>query len=108
MRGPASPIFTARVSEFILHEERPARATVLSGLELRLFLPGEPPVREKSLPLEYTLQGGGENRYVHFRVKGIDDTTPEQLHRLCMVLLHVRDTFFNGLMPIVNTEAGNR
>jgi hypothetical protein len=108
MSGSASPVFTARVSEYILHEERPARATALSGLELHLFFPGEPPVREMSLPLEYTLQGGGENRYVHFRVNGINDTTPEQLHRLCIVLLHVRDTFFNGLMSIANTEAGSR
>ena len=105
MRGPASPVFTARISEFVLHEDLPPRSTVLSGLELRLFLPGEPSVPEGALPLEHTLQEGDKDLYVHFRIKGIEKAAPQQLHRLCLFLLHVRDTLFDGLITHVKPGA---
>lgn len=109
MRGTASPVFTARISEFILDETQPPRATVLSGLELRLLLPDVYASAEEMMPLEYTLQGGSEDLYVYFNIKGIgdDNVAPRQLHRLCLLLLYVRDTLCNGLTDVVNLKPGN-
>jgi len=104
MRTSASPVFTARISEFILHEEQPPRCAALSGLELRLFIPGEPPVREESLPLEHVLQGETTDSYVHFLLHGIEGTGPEQLHRLCLLLMMVREQFYDGMMTLIQTD----
>lgn len=104
MRGPASPVFTARITDVYFDKTHPPCPQ--SGLELRLFLPDEPPVWEGALPLEYTLQGETADSYVHFLIQGIDSTVPEELHRLCLLLLMVRDTLYDGLATFA--DHGNR
>lgn len=73
-------------------------------LELRLFIPGEPPVHAGALPFEHVLQGETVNSYVHFLLHGIEGTGPEQLHRLCLLLLMVREQFHDGIMTFIQTE----
>lgn len=108
MRGPASPVFTARISDITIDGKEPARSRLHSLLELRLFIPDESPEREKPLPLEYLLRGDAVDWYVHFLIQGIDDDTgPARLHRLCLLLLRVRDNFFDELLSFVQTETGN-
>lgn len=108
MSNVASPIFTACISEFILHETQPPSATALSGLELRLFIPDEHETVEKTIPFEYTLQLDNENLYDHFYIRGIAaDTAENELHNLCLLLLKVRDTFFSGLLGFIKLKTDN-
>jgi len=104
MRGPASPVFTARISEFMLQETQPPEVTALSGLELRLFIPDAHETVEMLKPREYILQLDNTNVYNHFFIRGIENDTDE-LHNVCMLLMKVRDTFFNGLMGFINLKA---
>lgn len=103
MKDTASPVFIARVTEVYFDKKQPPPLPQ-SWLELRLFIPAEPPVRAGALSREYILQGEAADSYLHFSIQGIDSTGPEQLHRLCLLLAMVRDTFFDGLMGFIQTD----
>jgi hypothetical protein len=108
MKRIASPVFTACISEFMLHETQPPRATALSGLELRLFIPDARETVEGTTPFEYTLQLDNKNLYDHFYLRGVaDDTAENEQHNLCLLLLQVRDTLLSGLVGIINPGTGN-
>lgn len=106
MKDTASPVFIARMTDVYFDKKQPP--LLQSWLELRLFIPAEPPVRAGALPREYILQGEAADSYLHFSIQGIDNTGPEQLHRLCLLLAMVRDTFFDGLMSFVNPATDDR
>jgi len=104
MSAIASPVFIARITEVYVDNVCPPHPE--AGLELRLFIPGGHEAAEGAMPLEYTLQGETATNYVHFFIKGIGGgISPEELHRLCLLLVMVRDTFFNGLLGFVNLKA---
>lgn len=108
MKRIASPVFTACISEFLLHETQPPRATALSGLELRLFIPDAHETVEGTKPVEYTLQLDNKNLYDHFYIRGMSaDTAEKELHHLCLLLLQVRDTLFSGLLDFIKLKADN-
>jgi len=102
MRAFASPVFIARMTDVYFDNNHPPLPE--TRLELRLFIPGEPPVQEDALPLEYLLQGETADSYVHFLLHGINGASPEQLHRLCLLLLMVREQFYDGIMTFIQTE----
>ena len=73
---------------------------VLFGI---LFFPNEPHDHAEPSPLEYVLQSTTAKSYVHFLINGIAiDSSPDELHRLCLLLLMVRDTFYDGLVAFIN------
>lgn len=104
MNTPVSPVFTACISEFILHETQPPSATALSGLELRLFIPNTYESVEKMKPREHILQLDDTNIYNHFFIRGMEDDCNE-VHTVCMQLMKVRDTLFKDIIDFINLNS---
>lgn len=104
MNGSASPAFTARITDVELSgcNKGPA-GTLQSCLDIRLSLPGAAsPVDDEEH--EYMLEHVRSGTYVHFLIGGVRIGTTKQLHRLCLLLLHVRDTLLDGLVSFTVTD----
>lgn len=112
MKGSASSVFTVRMTDVHFSEKCPQLCVPLYEfhLQLRLFdqdtvAAGSAAAVEEPLPLEYVLEHVPGGTFVHYRIGGVTVNGTKQLHRLCLHLLHVRDTLLDVLISF--TVTGN-
>jgi hypothetical protein len=106
MTVTASPVFTARVTYVYLVKNRPEHTRVLPGMELKMFFPDAAAEMQQAIPpVERILREGMTDHYVHLHLNGIAaDAPPQRLHRLCLLLLIVRDMMTDTLISLSDTE----
>jgi hypothetical protein len=106
MKEPASPVFTARMTDIYFVNKYPELTRMAPGMELKMFCPDATVEMQQPLPpVEHILQEGATDHYVHLHLNGITaKVPPQELHRLSTRLLIARDMITDAYIACLSAD----